>query len=517
MTINLKNLPESYWLSSTPTTNYPTLNKDVDVDIAIVGGGLVGISCAYLLHKEGFKITILESDRICQGATAHTTAKITSQHGLIYNKILSKMGMELAQQYAEANEWAIHEIKRIAEENDIDCDYVPQSAFVYTQQDKYIQEIENEVKAALSLGIKASYVEKISFPISIKGAIRFENQAQFHPRKYLLGLANIIHNNGVQIYENTRVINIEEDNNYTIITEQEKKIRAKKVIIASQYPFYNKHGIYFARIFPIRSYIIGIKVKEKYPGGMYINAENPTRSLRQQNTENGELILVVGSNHMTGKSHDTEKHYEALIDFANQIFTVEDIPNRWSTQDYTTLDGIPYVGNFTSNTPNIYVATGFQQWGMTNSMVSAMIIRDLIVKEESRWQDVYNPSRKNIIASAKNFISGNLNVAAQLLDGKLSPLPKDIRIEPGEGKVIKIEGERVGAYRDEKGTLHLVNTTCPHMGCELNWNSAERSWDCPCHGSRFTYKGEIIEGPSVKPLRAGNSVNTIEKLFKDDF
>jgi len=331
-------------------------------------------------------------------------------------------------------------------------------------------------------------------------------------------LAKIIHDNNVQIYENSRAVNIEEDDdNYIIITEQNKKARAKIVVMASHYPFYNKPGIYFARIFPIRSYIIGIKAKEKYPGGMYINAEKPTRSLRHQNTEDGELILVVGANHITGQIDDTDENYEALIDFANNVFTVESIPYRWSTQDYMTLDSIPYIGNFTSNTPNLYVATGFEQWGMTNSMVAAMLLRDLIVKGENPWQDVYNPSRKNIIASAKNFIKQNLAVAEHLLNGKLSQLPKDLDIEPGEAKAIKMEGERIGAYKDEEGKFHLVNTTCPHMGCELNWNSAERSWDCPCHGSRFTYEGEIIQGPAVKPLRASNDVNTIEKLIKDDY
>lgn len=514
---NQKNPPKSYWLTSTPTTNYPTLNENIDVDILIIGGGLAGISCAYLLQKEGFKIAILEADHICQGATAHTTAKITSQHGLIYDKIRKQTGEELARQYANANESAIHEFKRIIEDNRIDCDYIPQSAFVYTEQDKYIKKIKNEVEAASDLGIKASYVEEIPFPISIKAAVRFDNQAQFHPRKYLLSLANIINNNDVHIYENSRAVNIEKDDSYIITTENKYKVKAKNVIIASQYPFYNKHGIYFARVFPKRSYIVGIKAKEKYPGGMYINAEDPTRSLRHQNTEDGELTLVVGSNHTTGQDNDTNIHYQELVNFANSIFTIEDIPYRWSTQDYDTVDGVPYIGNYTSNTPNMYVATGFQQWGMTNSMVSAMILRDLIVKGKNQWQDVYNPSRKNIFSSAKNFLVENLKVAENLLDGKLSSLSEDIDIEPGEGKVIKIEGERIGAYRDEDENLHLVNTTCPHMGCELNWNPAERSWDCPCHGSRFTYEGEIIEGPSVKPLRASNSVNTIEKIIKDDF
>ena len=513
---NIKNKSQSYWLSSTPTTNYLTLDKDIDVDIVIVGGGLAGISCAYLLQKEGYKITVLEADRICQGATAHTTAKIASQHGLIYSKIKTQLGKEMAKQYAEANETAISEIKKIIDEHQIDCDYISQPAFVYTAQEKYIKQIEEETKTAQELGIKASYVEEIPFPIPIYAAVRFDNQAQFHPRKYVLSLANIIQNN-VHIFENTRAVNIEEDDRYVIITEQGKKVRAEKVIIASQYPFYNKKGMYFSRLYPKRSYIVGFYAKEKYPGGMYINSEDPTRSLRSQQTNKGELVLVVGSNHTTGQKEDTEKRYEELINFAKDIFTVEDIPYRWSTQDYDTPDGIPYIGHFTSDTPNMYVATGFQKWGMTNSMVAAMIIRDMIVEGKSKWQDIYNPSRKNIISSAKNFIIENLKVAENLLEGKLSPLPDDIDVKPTEAKVAKIKGERIGIYRDEEGEYHLVNTTCPHMGCELNWNPAEKSWDCPCHGSRFTYKGEIIEGPAVKSLRFSNDVNTIEKLLKDDY
>lgn len=512
-----KNLPQSYWMASTPNTDYPALNEDINVDIAIIGGGIVGISCAYLLKKEGLKVAVLEADRIAQGTTGHTTAKITSQHELIYSKIQSQMGKELAKQYADANESAIHEIKKIADENHIDCDYISQSAFVYTQQDEYIPQISDEVKTASGLGIKASYVEEIPFSIPIKAAVRFDNQAQFHPRKYLLALAKTIPDNNSHIFEQSRVVDIEDGDNYIITTVHGKKVNAKRIIIASHYPFYNKHGMYFTRIYSERSYVVAIKTKEKYPGGMYINAEEPARSIRCQNSEKGELILIGGDHHKTGQGKDTIKHYETLIDFANNIFTVEDISFRWSTQDCMTLDGIPYVGNFTSNTPNMYIATGFGKWGMTNSMVSAMILKDLITKGKSPWQDVYNPSRKTIMASAKSFIVENFNVAEQLIDGKLSSIPEDIDVKPGEGKVVKMNGERVGAYRDEQGVLHLVNTTCTHMGCKLNWNSAEKTWDCPCHGSRFSYKGKIVEGPAVKPLNMSNDVNTIEKLFKDDY
>lgn len=514
---NFNKPPESYWIASTETTNYPALERDIDVDILIIGGGFVGISCAYQLLNQGFKIAILEGNKILNGVTAHTTAKITSQHGLIYDKIKSQMSRELSQQYADANQHAIQEIKRIADEHHIDCDYVTESSYIYTLQDKYLQKINDEVKTTRDLGIKASFVEAIPFNIPIKGAVRFEDQARFHPRKFTLGLTKYIEEQGVEIFENSRAIDIEKESGYIVTTTQGSKVTAEKVIIASHYPFYNKHGMYFARLYTERAYVIAIKAKEKFPGGMYINADDPARSLRNQETNDGELILVIGDHHKTGQGRSMIRHYEALVDFANNLFTVEDIPYRWSTQDCMTLDGIPYIGNFTANTPNLYVATGFQKWGMTNSIVSSLILKDLILHGRSQWQDVYNPSRKTIAASAKNFIVENYNVAEQLLDGKITKLPKEADIKPGDAKVLRIDGKRVGAYRDRQGNLHLVNTTCTHMGCELNWNSAEESWDCPCHGSRFTYEGEVISGPAVKPLKASNDVNTIEKLFTEDY
>jgi len=493
--------PQPYWLASTPKTNYPSLREDAKVDVAIIGGGMAGISCGFFLKQEGVKVAIIEADHILQGTTGHTTAKITSQHNIIYSKIKKQMGYELAQQYADANESAIGVIKKIADENRIDCDYTPQAAYVYTQQDQYVQQIQDEVEAASGLGIKASYVEEIPFPLAIKAGIRFENQAQFHPRKYLLALAEKIPGEGSHIFEQSRVVDIDGEKPYVIITYEGKKVTAEKLIIASHYPCYNKAGLYTARIYPERSYVVAIRAKEKYPGGMYITAEDPGRSLRSQASEGGELIFVGGEHHKTGQGVDTREHYEALVKFAGEIFHVEDIPYRWSTQDCMTVDGVPYIGQFSAKTPHMYLATGFAKWGMTNSTVSAILLRDLIIKGESPWQDVYNPSRGTIAASAKNFLVENLNVAKELIEGKITPVPEEGEIKPGEGKVIMVDGQRTGAYRDEKGTLHLVDTTCTHLGCELNWNAAEKSWDCPCHGSRFTYEGDIIEGPTVKPLK----------------
>lgn len=512
-----KKPPQSYWMASTTTTEYPSLAEDIKVDVAIIGGGIVGISTAYLLIKEGLKVAILEADKVLQGTTGHTTAKITSQHGLIYNKLKTQMSEEFAKQYADANEAAILLIELLQKELNIDCDFVHQPAFIYTQMDEYVQKISDEVKAASDLGIKAAYAEEIPFNIPIKAAVRFDNQAQFHPRKYLLALAKEIIDSGNQIYEQSRVVDIEENSSYILTTKQGNKVTADKVVIASHYPFYNKQGMYFTRIYPERSYALAIKAKEKYPGGMYITAEDPGRSLRSINNNGKELIIVGGEHHKTGQGEDTTKHYEALADFAGDIFTVEDIPYRWSTQDCMTLDNIPYVGQFTSDTPNLYVATGYGKWGMTNSTASAVLLKDLIVHGKSPYQDVYSPSRSTIAASAKEFIKENLNVAKELIKGKFTPLLNDFDIKPSEGKVINGNGQRMGAYRDEQGALHLVNTTCTHMGCELQWNSAEKSWDCPCHGSRFTYEGDIIEGPAIMPLEADKNVNTFEKLIKDDF
>ncbi len=515
---NFKQPPQSYWMASTLPTQYPTLNEDLKVDVVIVGGGITGISCAYMLNQEGVKTAIIEADRILQGTTGHTTAKITSQHGLIYSKIKNQISEEFAKQYADANESAIRLIEGIAIDNRIECDYVPQSAYIYTLQNEYISKIRDEAEVASSLGIKATFLEEIPLSFDIKAAVRFDNQAQFHPRKFSLALAKDYFNGGGKIFEQSRVVDIEENEGaYVIITSQGKKVTAKKLIIASHYPCYNKLGLYFSRIYPERSYVVAIKARGNYPGGMYIAAEDSGHSFRNQMSDHGELILVGGEKHKTGQGEDTAKHYESLIDFSNEIFTVEDIPYRWSTQDCMTLDGLPFVGHFTSKTPNMYIATGYGKWGMTNSIASSMILRDLIICGKSPWQDVYNPSRLTITASAKNFVVQNLNVADSLIEGKISLLPELDEIKPGEGKIIEAKGQRAGAHRDEQGTLHLVDTTCTHMGCEVNWNSAETSWDCPCHGSRFSNEGDIIEGPAVRPLEFNKDVNTIEKLIKDHY
>jgi len=513
--------PQSYWIDTAKDMlhDYPALSEDTKADVIIIGGGIAGITSAYLLGKEGLSVTVLEADRIARGTTGHTTAKITSQHNLIYHKLIKQMGVEMAQQYATANETAIREIKTLTESLKINCDFVSQPSFLFTESDDYVQELYDEMNAALNLGIQADYADTIPFPFAIKGVVRFDNQAQFHPLKYTLSLAKSFTDSGGKIYENTRAMEVNYEEGFSIITKQGKRVTADRLIIASHYPFYNKHGMYFTRIYQERSYVAAIKAAQPYPGGMYLNVEQPTRSLRSQKTENGDLILVGGAKHKAGQCENTWEKYEELLDFANAYFTITDLPYRWSAQDCMTLDSLPYVGNYTADTPNLYIATGFGKWGMTNSMASGMLLRDLIVKGDSPWKDVYSPSRETKAASAINFVTENFNVAKKLIGGKLESLAKeeDIDLPNGEGKVVELYGKRAGAYRNDEGILYIVNTTCTHMGCELNWNSAERTWDCPCHGSRFSHEGKIIEGPAVNELNMDDDVNTVGKLLTEDF
>lgn len=507
-----------YWIASTQDTDYPVPDKDITVDAAIIGGGLAGIMTAYFLKNEGVKVAVIEAGKIVKGTTGHTTAKITSQHSLIYDKIKKSMGDELVKQYADANETAIKTVSDIITRENIDCDFEWKDAYVYTRDEKHIDNIFNESKAAAIAGIKAEYLEQIPLPYRIAAAMRFIGQAQFHPRKFALAVAENIISSGGHIFEGIRAMDIKEGVKCEILTNVGIKIIADNIIIASHYPFYDGKGFYFARMHPVRSYVIGLKIEEASPEGMFIEAEEkPGRSLRSTPYAGGQLILVGGEHHKTGHGESTNIHYSNLRTFAKDNFTVKEELYRWSAQDYTTLDYIPYVGRLTSNTPNIYVATGFRKWGMTNSIASALIIKDLIIKGQSPWQDVYSPQRGNLTASAANFVAQNADVAYQLISGKLENPDDDIDIKNGEGKVVEYKGKRTGAYKDEQGKLYLLDITCTHMGCELHWNDAEKTWDCPCHGSRFKYNGEIVEGPALQQLKhPDDGRNIIEpNVFKE--
>ncbi len=493
--------PQSYWIASVQFPRYGQLSGDIDVDVAIVGGGITGIASALMLKQSGLKVAVLEADQILHGTTGHTTGKITAQHDIIYSTIKNNMDFEHAQQYANANQAAILGIERIIEQNNIQCDFSRQSAYVYTEDDKEVKQIQDEAEVASSLGLPATYLEQIPLPINVKAALRFDNQAQFHPLKFLLAVAKLIPGNGSYIFANTKAIGIQTENEYAITTSTGFRVKAPNVVIASHYPFYDGNGLYYTRINPSRSYAIGVTVEEDYPGGVYVTVENPTRSFRSTPLASGEeLVLVVGEHHDTGQGEDTKIHYRNLITTADSVFKLNRVLYRWSAQDYTTLDQVPYIGPLSPSMPSVYVATGFRKWGISTAMVAAMILKDSINGLESPWAAVFDPSRFKPDAFTEQIMIQKSNLAQGLTTSKLSPGMSIADIQPGGTKVFLSDGKTGGIFRDLKGKLHSVETTCTHMGCQPQWNSAEQTWDCPCHGSRFSCDGEVVEGPAKRPL-----------------
>ncbi len=494
--------PESFWLKSAKTTKTEDLQSTV-YDTVVIGAGITGITLAYLLSKSGVKVALLDASEIYQGTTGHTTAKITAQHGLIYDKLISQQGKEKAKQYYEANHDALTFITRLIEEQQIDCDFSKQDAYVYTNADDYIEKLKKEEEAYRQLGIPGELSDSMPLSLPMKAALKMKDQAQFHPVKYLNALVDAIKEAGGHIYEHAPVVDVDTSEEPVVILEGGQKIHSKKAVLATHFPFLDLKGFYFSRMHPMRSYVVAAHTAEAYPGGMYINAESPSRSVRSTVGEDGRtLLLIGGGGHQTGQVDDTFHYYEELKTFAQQHFKVEDFPYRWSAQDLVTLDHIPYIGHITKNEQNVYVATGYGKWGMTNSTAAALLLSDLIQGKENQYEELFTPSRFNINPSLKEFIVENADVAKHLIKGKLKPFTGDMEdLGPDESAMVMVKGKRAGCYKDRSGNLHVVDTTCTHMGCEVAWNNGERTWDCPCHGSRFSYEGEVMEGPATKPLR----------------
>ncbi|ASK60884.1 FAD-dependent oxidoreductase [Virgibacillus phasianinus] len=512
-------LPEtttSYWTDSIDQSKFPALDEDIQVDVCIVGGGITGITSAYLLANAGLKIAVLEADQILNGTTGHTTAKITAQHDLIYDELITSLGKSKAKLYYEANMEAITFIKDTVNELQIDCEFSEQDAYMYATTDEDADKIEKEMTAYEKLGINGGPVETFPLDIDIKNAIMMRGQAQFHPLKYLTHLVEKITEKGGLIYENTTAVNVEDRKQPVVLTSKDHRVTAKHVLACSHFPFYEGLGLYSTRMYADRSYILAAKPKKSFPGGIFISAGKPTRSIRSVTIDGEEMVLIVGESHKTGQGLDTMKHYQALEDFGQQVFGLEDIPYRWSAQDLTTLDKVPYIGEITFGQPNILIATGYRKWGMSNGTAAALLLRDIVLGKENAFQRLFTPSRFYATPSIKNFLVQNADVAEHLIKGKLqiSNIDPDT-LNNDEAAVISIKGERKGAYKDEKGQLHIVDTTCTHVGCEVEWNSGDRSWDCPCHGSRFSYTGDVIEGPAEKPLQK-HDYKMLDNLTSED-
>lgn len=429
----------SIWEDSANLPYFPQLKEDLKTDLLIVGGGLAGLLCAYFAQRSGIDYALIESDSICHGVTRNTTAKLTCQHSLIYNKLLNKYGEEYARMYYDANNAALNEYRLLCQK--IPCDFEEKPSYVYSRVDR--QAIEDELRAMEKLGIPAEFCDITPLPFTVSGALRLNSQAQFNPLRFAAGIAE-----GLNIYEHTRA---KEFGKNTVITDS-CQIKASKIIIATHFPIINKHGGYYLKMYQSRSYVIGV---ENAPdvGGMYVDETGDGLSFRNY----GGALLIGGGAHRTGKPGSAWAQSESA---AQKYYPDSNIKYRWAAQDCMTLDSVPYIGRYGKNTPDLFVATGFNKWGMTSSMAAAMILIDMIQGKENPYSAVFSPSR--------------------------SVWHPQLFINTGESL---------------KNLLSVSKRRCPHLGCALKWNSAEHSWDCPCHGSRFSHNGELLDNPATDDLK----------------
>lgn len=475
---------ESIWSQTCQIQERPPLPGDTDTEVAVIGAGMAGVLIASALQEAGGRVVVLEANRIASGQTRNTTAKITSQHGLIYQNLTQTLGEDRARQYAMANEEAIREYRRIIAENGVDCDFEEQSAYVYGDN---ADTLRAEAECAASLGLPASFTEKTALPFPAAGAVRFDNQAQFHPLKFLNAVAEPL-----TIYEHTRV---QEAEDHRLVTER-GTVTADKIVFACRFPFVNFPGLYFARMHQERSYVLALE-NAALMDGMWIFAdgsENPY-SFRTWNN----LLLLGGGGHRCGEN-SAGGRYDELRQRARAWFPQSREAAHWSAQDCMTADGVPYIGTYAPSRPDWYAATGFQKWGMTTSMVSAMLLRDLICGRENPYAEAFDPGRFDT-----DTIPGIMEEGGQAVKGlarRFFRLPAETagKLAPGQGGVVLLDGEKLGVYRDVDGTLHPVDIRCPHLGCQLEWNPDEKSWDCPCHGSRFDRFGKLLSGPAQTDL-----------------
>lgn len=448
---------KSIWSENTEIPERKTLQENIRVQTAVIGAGMAGILTAYFLKKAGTDVVVIEADRIAGGQTKNTTAKITSQHGMIYDRLIRQIGREKAEGYAMANEDAIKIYERIIKEEKIQCDFEKLPSYLYSAEEARKTELEREAEAARKLGIEAYFVkgeEITELPFQTAGAVRFENQAQFHPLAFIRHLAKEI-----EIFENTKVLTVKKH----VIATDRGNITAENIVFATHYPFLNVPGLYFLRQHQERSYVLMLEGLEKL-SGMYYGIDKKGLSFRSV----GNTLLLGGGAHRTGKNQEKatctgeETGYSYLRKMAQKYYPDREEMAYWSAQDCMPHDGIPFIGRYSLIRPYWYVATGFHKWGMTSAMISAVIISGKICGKDNPYEKVFLPQRFFFRASVKN-------------------LTADI-------------GESIAGL--SKGLFSKKERRCPHMGCRLEWNPQEESWDCPCHGSRFNSKGKLIDNPA---------------------
>lgn len=494
---------QPYWVATLPSDGptFPSLQRELRCDVAIVGGGIVGLTAAELLRRAGKSVVVLEARHIGQQATGKSTAKITSQHGLIYRQLAKDFGEEAARSYAQANEAAIRRIAGFVEELGLDCSFERQPAFVYCRDEAQAEALQAEAKVAAQLGLPASFTRHSPLPFPIAGALRFDEQAQFHPARYLIALAKTLAAEGVTIHENTRVTTVESGEPCRLETEGGLAVLANEVIVSTQMPTIND-GLLFSKAYPISHPMAAAPIDaERLPEGMFISSEQPSHSLRLDRSLGRPYVVAVGGSYKSGHGDDEMQMAADLERFLCEELGSGPIEYRWTNQDFFSMDGLPFIGR-PGSAGHLSVAVGFNAWGITSGTLAGIILADLAQGLSNAWAPLFDASRVKPVAGGPTFLKENVGVAGELLRGHLfESRPDAVEAVPrGEGAVVKVEGETWAVSRREDGQVRALSAICTHMGCVVGWNPIDRTWDCPCHGSRFDDEGRVLSGPATRAL-----------------
>lgn len=488
---------ESLWLEAVPAAGFPHLDEDLDVDVAILGGGIAGVTAALLLKREGARVAVLEAAEVGSGVTGCTTAKVTALQATVLSTIRSRHGEEPTAVYAEASLAAVERVAALAHELQIDCDLDRRSALTYAADAQERAAVEQEMDAAVQANLPVELVDGLDdLPYAGAGAVRLRDQLQLHPVRYVRGLAAAISGDGCHVLEHTRALSVSDASPCEVRTEH-GVVRAAQVVVATHYPVLDR-GLYFSRLKVQRSYCIAARLASGAPPqSMAISAGSTTRSVRSHR----ELLIVGGEGHSAGSEEAQPERYERLEEFARTHWDVAEVTHRWSAQDPVPYDHLPMVGAYHPGSSRLWVATGFLKWGLSSATFAAEILAARIGGREHRWASTFSPTRLSL-RSMHEVAQLGTKFSLDLVVDRVRPAQESSRddVPAGEARVVRDGLGKIGVYRELDGELHAVSLRCTHMGCLLRWNGAERSWDCPCHGSRFDVDGQVLEGPAVNPL-----------------
>jgi len=494
----------SIWTATARIPSAPALEENVRVDVCVVGSGIAGMTTAYLLAREGKSVVVLDKNQIGRGETSHTTAHLSNFLDATYTEIEHLHGSRGAQLAAESHTSAIEQIESIVAEEKIKCDFERLDGYLFLAPDDSEKKLEDELKAAQRAGLPVEYLKRGPAGLKLGPCLRFPQQAQFHPLKYLSGLARALKRMGGRLFANTEATRIKGGKTTEVTTKQKAKIAARAVVVATNTPVNDWVDIHTKQA-SYRTYVVGLSVPVKsIPSALYWDTSDPFHYVRLQRVRgkraSHDLLIVGGEDHKTGQAENVADRFGRLVAWAKiQFPAVKKIEFQWSGQVVNSMDSLAFIGPNPGD-ENVYIVTGDSGMGMTHGTIAGILLRDLILGRENKWASLYDPSRKTLFG-APSFVAENLNTASEYMEwitpGDVSSVNE---INRGSGAIIRRGLLKVAVCRDEAGVLHELSAVCPHLGCIVAWNPTEHSWDCPCHGSRFDVDGKVLNGPAIHPL-----------------